>query len=316
MKRSSDQLLIRHDGNPLLSAGDWPYPVNAVFNAGAVRLAGGQTLLLCRVEDRTGASHLCAARSADGLCDWRIDPAPTLAPEPASSPHEAWGVEDPRIVHLPELGQYAVTYTAYSPVGPAAALALTGDFVAFDRRGLALPPENKDAALFPRRFRGRWAMIHRPVTTWCGAHIWLSFSPDLRHWGDPVPILLARGGPWWDGLKVGLSPPPIETDRGWMILYHGVKQTVAGQIYRVGLALLALDDPTRLLRRGHSWVFAPSAPYERVGDVGNVAFPCGSTLSSDGDTIHLYYGAADTGVALARGSLRAMLDWLEVEGRL
>ena len=108
---TEDSLFVRHPGNPILSRENWPYPVNSVFNAGATRLADGDTLLLCRIEDRTGLSHLCAARSANGIDGWRIDPQPTLMASPREYPEEIWGIEDPRITYVPELEQYAVAYT-------------------------------------------------------------------------------------------------------------------------------------------------------------------------------------------------------------
>ncbi|MGH7568539.1 MAG: glycosidase [Gemmatimonadales bacterium] len=313
---SEVELFERHPDNPLLTAEHWPYPMNSVFNPGAVRLVqGGETLLLCRVEDRRGISHLTAARSADGVTGWRIDPAPTLLPDPEHYPEELWGIEDPRIVWVPELGRYAVTYTAYTRAGPGVALALTEDFRRFERVGLVAAPEDKDAALFPRRFGGRWAMIHRPVSGSYVGHIWLSFSPDLRHWGGYHLLLEARGGAWWDAGKIGLSPPPIETPEGWLIIYHGVRRTASGSIYRLGLALLDLEDPTRCLLRSDDWVFGPRAPYEMVGDVGDVVFVCGATVAADGDTLRLYYGAADTVIALATGSLARVLAWLKLNGR-
>jgi predicted GH43/DUF377 family glycosyl hydrolase len=147
-----------------------------------------------------------------------------------------------------------------------------------------------------------------------GAHVWMSSSPDLRNWGNHKLVLTARKGGWWDANKVGLSPPLIETDRGWLMLYHGVRQTAAGSLYRLGVALFALDHPERCLARGASWLFGPEASYERAGDVGNVAFPCGYTVGDDGDSLRLYYGAADTSVAVASGSIRQLLAWLDREG--
>jgi predicted GH43/DUF377 family glycosyl hydrolase len=306
-------LLRRHEQNPILTAADWPYPVHTVFNAGATRLADGTTLLLCRVEDRRGHSHLCAARSRNGIDNWVIDPTPTLLPDPERYPEELWGIEDPRITFVPELGKYAVAYTAYSRGGPGVALALTEDFRSFERYGLVMQPDDKDAALLPRRINGSFALLHRPVTD-RGAHIWISFSPDLRNWGRHTLVLPARLGAWWDANRVGLSPPLIETPRGWLMLYHGVKRTAAGCLYRIGLALFDLDTAERCLLRGDSWIFGPETPYEREGDVGYVTFPCGSTLCDDGDTINLYYGAADTSVGLATGSVTALLNWLDQYG--
>jgi predicted GH43/DUF377 family glycosyl hydrolase len=303
-------LFTRFSGNPILTQENWPYPINSVLNAGAVRLVDGDTLLLCRVEDRRGLSHLCAARSANGVDGWRIDPRPTLPANPREYPEEIWGIEDPRITYVPELDQYAVAFTSFARGGPGVSLALTKDFRSFERYGVIMTPEDKDAALLPRRFGGRWALIHRPTTT-LGAHMWISYSPDLRHWGSHKIILAARRGGWWDANKIGLCSPPIETPRGWLTIYHGVRQTASGSIYRLGLALFDLERPEICLQRGNSWVFGPETPYERGGDVNDVVFPCGQTIGADGDTINLYYGAADSFIALATGSIRSLLSWLD-----
>lgn len=308
-----EELLHRFEGNPILTAAQWPYPVHTVFNPAAARLKDGTTLLLCRVEDRRGHSHLCAARSANGVDGWVIDTKPTLRPDPDNYPEELWGIEDPRITFVDELGKYAVVYTTFSRGGPGVALALTDDFRSFERFGLIMQPDDKDAALLPRRVDGNFALIHRPIAD-SGAHVWISFSPDLRNWGGHKLILPARKGAWWDANKVGLSPPLIETARGWLMLYHGVRNTAAGCLYRLGVALFAKDKPDNCLLRGDSWIFGPEAPYEREGDVGNVAFPCGYTVGNDGDTLNLYYGAADTCIGLARGSIRHILRWLDEHG--
>lgn len=308
-----ETLFHRYDRNPILTATDWPYPINTVFNAAAVLLPDGTTLLLCRVEDHRGHSHLSAARSANGVDGWVIDPRPSLLPDLVNHPEEIWGIEDPRITFVPELKKYVVVYTSYSRGGPGVSLALTEDFKSFERYGVIMSPEDKDAALLPHRVNGYWALIHRPSTA-LGAHIWISYSPDLRHWGGHKLILQARRGAWWDARKIGLSPPPIETSKGWLMIYHGVRETAAGAIYRLGLALFELKNPEVCLLRGDDWIFGPEEVYERHGDVGNVVFPCGYTIDRDGDTINLFYGAADTCIALARGSMKGLLDWLERYG--
>jgi predicted GH43/DUF377 family glycosyl hydrolase len=313
MSNQPTELFRRHESNPILSATDWPYPINSVFNPGATLLQDGSTLLLCRVEDRCGHSHFCVARSANGIGNWQIDPQPTLMAEPDEFPEELWGIEDPRITYVPELRRYAVVYTAYTRDGPGVALALTEDFQQFERYGVIMSPEDKDAALLPHRIDGCWALIHRPVSA-PRAHIWISYSPDLRHWGSHKLMMEARRGAWWDANKIGLSPPPIETPQGWLMIYHGVRQTAAGAIYRLGLALFDLQTPELCLKRGDEWVFGPQEPYEVRGDVDNVVFPCGYTIAPDGDTIHLYYGAADSSIGLATGSVRALVAWLEEHG--
>lgn len=305
------ELFRRYEGNPILTAYDWTYPANTVFNAGATILPDGMTLLLVRVEDRRGISHLTVAKSKDGVTNWEIDPLPTLLPDPENYPEEVWGIEDPRITWIEELRKYAVVYTAYSTSGPLVSLALTEDFKHFERQGAIMPPEDKDAALFPRRFNGRWALIHRPISNYpmMKANIWISFSPDLKHWGDHAVLLEARRGAWWDANKIGLSPPPVETSQGWLIIYHGVRNTPSGCLYRLGLALLDLEDPRKVIARGDEWVFGPDEPYERMGDVADVVFPCGVVCR--GDELFLYYGAADTSIALAKGSISELLDWLK-----
>ena len=238
---------------------------------------------------------------------------PTLLANPENFPEELWGIEDPRITYIPELRKYAVVYTAFSRDGPGVSLALTEDFHSFERYGVIMSPEDKDAALLPRRIGGQWVLIHRPVSA-PRAHMWISFSPDLRHWGNHKLMLEARRGAWWDANKIGLSPPPIETPQGWLVIYHGVRQTAAGAIYRLGLALFDLQAPEHCIKRGDEWIFGPQEVYEQRGDVDNVVFPCGYTIASDGDTMHLYYGAADTSIAMATGSLGAILEWLEHHG--
>ncbi len=250
------------------------------------------------------------ARSVDGKTDWRFDPTPLLAPQPDRHPEEIWGCEDPRLTWLPELGEWAIAYTAYSRRGPLVSLAMSTDFSEARRLGPIMPPEDKDAALFPRRFDGRWAMIHRPSPLRGNAHMWISFSPDLRHWGDHSLLLEARDGGWWDAGKIGLGPPPLETREGWLVCYHGVLATVAGPIYRIGLALLDLEDPRVVLRRTDEWVFGPRAPYELGGDVSKVVFPTGWAHDRGTDTLSVYYGGGDSVVALATAPLDEVLDYV------
>lgn len=302
-------LFHRHPGNPILTARALPYAAGAVFNPGATE-ADGETLLLMRVEDLGGRSHLACARSRDGIGGWRVDAVPVLSPGEKAHPEETWGVEDARITWIEERAEWVIAYTAYSEFGPLVSLATTKNFRSFQRLGPALPPENKDAALFPRRIGGRYYMLHRPVPAMPGvpAHIWISFSPDLRTWGGHRLLLQARGPGFWDAAKIGIAAPPLATPAGWLILYHGVRRMGAGDVYRLGLALLDLDDPSHVIRRLDHWVFGPVAPYERMGDTPNVVFSCGWILN--GDKIRLYYGAADTCIALASASLKEVLACL------
>jgi predicted GH43/DUF377 family glycosyl hydrolase len=302
-------LFERHVDNPIIRGRDIPYRCNTVFNAAAA-LVDGVTVLLMRVEDLRGHSHMTVARSKDGVTNWEIDPQPSFVADPDRYPEEIWGIEDPRITYLEEQDRWAITYTAFSVGGPLVSLATTRDFKTFQRLGPVMPPEDKDAALFPIRFNGRWAMLHRPMPAagLTGAHIWLSWSPDLKHWGDHHILLRARRGGWWDANKIGLSPPPLRTDEGWLLLYHGVRLTASGAIYRLGLALVNLEDPTKVIARSDEWVFEPEAEYERFGDVDKVVFPCG-WIEQNGE-VRIYYGAADSRLAIATAKVADLLEWL------
>ena len=300
-------LFTRHPGNPMLSPERWPYAVNAVMNAGAA-CVGDETVLLCRVEDRRGFSHLACARSRDGMSNWVVDLEPALAFD-GSHPEEEWGLEDPRVTYVEELGRWIITYTAFGPGGPGVSLAQTEDFRHFERLGLALTPEDKNGVLLPRRVDGDWVLFHRPTSVH-GADIWLSRSPDLERWGTPEQVLSRRAGGWWDSARIGMGAPPLETEHGWLVVYHGVRETVAGGLYRAGLALLDLEDPARVLRRSPEWVLGPQAPYEVTGDVPNVVFPCGLVHDSAADRLSLYYGAADTCIGLATAKCSEVLEYL------
>ena len=305
-QKKAYELFKRYKNNPIFTPEDWPYPANAVMNPGAVKL-DGYTLLLVRVEDMRGFSHLTVARSKDGLTNWKIDPEPTMKAN-GHSREEKWGLEDPRIIWLEEQKQYAIIYTSFSEGGPVVSLAITKNFKTFARLGVLLPPEDKDACLFPRRFRGRFALIHRPIVRG-EAHMWLSFSPDLKHWGDHRILIRTRPA-YWDCHRVGLACQPVETKEGWLVFYHGVRATAVGAIYRLGLALLDLDEPWKVIRRSDEWVLGPRENYERVGDVGGVVFPTGATVSEQANKIYLYYGAADCTVAVATADLDKVLDYI------
>jgi predicted GH43/DUF377 family glycosyl hydrolase len=302
-------LFLRAQANPVLTPADWPYPVNAVFNPGAA-LVDGQTVLLCRVEDRRGISHLAVARSQDGYGGWKVDAAPLLAADPADET-SCWGVEDPRITRIDEMDGWLIAYTAYGPAGPCVALAITQDFHQVEQIGIAMPPEDKNASLLSRHVDGKFVLFHRPASQQTGrADVWLSRSTDLRSWTTPEAVLRSRSSIWWDSVRVGVGPPPLDTPEGWLCIYHGVRNTVGAPIYRAGLVLLDRENPTRVLRRSEEWILAPQTEYERIGDVPNTVFPTGLVHDTAKDQLRLYYGAADTTIAVATASLPAVMEYV------
>lgn len=304
------ELFTRYKKNPILKPSMWPYPVGAVFNPGAVKF-NDEVLLLVRTEDRRGYSHLSIARSKDGRTDWRIDPKPALEADPAFN-EAIFGLEDPRIVWLEDRQEYIIACVSFvlgvAGEPPGISLISTKDFIHFERLGQQLIPPNKDAALFPKLINGHYALINRPIVEG-RADIWVSFSPDLKYWGEHRVLLRARHRSW-DAERVGLGPPPIETPEGWLIIYHGARNTASGTIYRVGLALLDLES-LEVIRRSRDWIFGPKESYERVGDVDDVIFPCGTVVDEKTKELRVYYGAADSVAGLFTANLYEVLDYLK-----
>jgi beta-1,4-mannooligosaccharide/beta-1,4-mannosyl-N-acetylglucosamine phosphorylase len=305
-KHQASELFTRSPHNPLLSVQELPFQAAAVLNPGAAQ-CGDETILLLRVEDVRGSSNIHVARSRDGVTNWRIESEPFLASGGPEYPYESWGCEDPRVTYMAEDNHWYIAYVAYSPMGPTVGLARTSDFRRVERIGRLGSADDKDAALFPRRFNGRWAILHRPEAGG-GEHIWISYSNDLVHWGEAQCVLMEGIGPAWDGLRIGAGPPPIETEAGWLLIYHGVKAYGSRLVYRAGAVLLDRDEPQRLLARSPGWLFQAEAPYEQMGLVGNVVFPTGAIVR--GEELWMYYGAADMCVCLATAHINDLLGKL------
>ena len=308
---SQAQVFHREHKNPIITARDLPFRAAAVLNPGAA-ICDGKTVLLIRVEDVAGYSSIYVARSDNGVDCWKIEPEPLMSFAESRWTYEEFGCEDPRITYVPDEDKWYITYVAYSSAGPAVGIASTKDFTSVERISLLGSTDDKDGVLFPRKFDGRWAILHRPDAGG-QQHIWSAYSPDLVHWGEPHCVLRQESGPAWDGAKVGAGPPPIRTDRGWMILYHGVKMYGGNPLYRAGLALLDLEKPHKVVARYAGSVFQAEAPYELSGFVPNVIFPTGALVRDD--EVWVYYGAADTYICLARAKMKDLLDLLDDGGQ-
>lgn len=344
MRSTANPIIRPEDVSP--SRAD--YEVICVFNAGVTRLAD-ETILLLRVAERprysnpevcfipifdplsgelvikelsrnnpgydfsdsrvvctpegnylTSISHFRVARSKDGI-HFDIAKEPSMFPQ---NHYETYGIEDPRITLID--GVYAITYTAVSPLGVTCCLAETKDFQVFVRRGVVFHATNKDVEIFPERIQGKYYALHRPSPNFLGMpDIWLAESPDLVCWGNHRHLISRREG-FWDNRHVGGSAVPFRTSRGWLEIYHGVDQE---NRYSLGALLLDLDEPWRVLSRSRKPILSPEAPYETEGFFGNVIFTCG--VLPEGDTIKIYYGAADTYLCYAEVPLLEIFDSLE-----
>jgi predicted GH43/DUF377 family glycosyl hydrolase len=301
---SDDPIVTRFSGNPILTKDDVPYPVETVHNAAACKV-GDRYVLLFRSHLNNGRSIIGIAWSDDGY-KFSVEPEPFLLPsaEGEFALHEEYGVEDPRICSM--AGEHYITYSAYSRFGVRIGLAKTWDFETVERVSLITQADMRNVVIFPETFEGRYARLDRPhteINPWC---IWLSWSTDLVHWGDSVPVI--ETVPYhWDESKIGPGATPIRTDKGWLNIYHGVFETMDGAVYRLGAALHDLADPAKVLGVADDWILSPEDRWELTGYVHNVVFTCGAVAEDDG-SIKIYWGGADTVMCAGTARIDDLVD--------
>ncbi len=312
---ANEQVFHRFEGNPIVTPEAVP-TANTIFNSAAVRFGEGYAGVF-RVDTTSMSAGLHVGRSADGLA-WEIEPDPVrfeAGPEAGPDPmHENHFLYDPRIAEIE--GIYYVTWCHYphSPHGggaPAIGLATTTDFVRFGLIDTDVLYMNRNGVLFPRKINGQYAILHRPSDL---GHtpfgdVYFAQSPDLIHWGRHRFVFGPRGG--WQSTKVGAGPVPIETDEGWLMLYHGVRTSCSGFVYCMGGALLDLDEPWKVRFRTKPYLLAPTEDYERVGDVPNVVFPTAALLDEASRRLTVYYGCADTVLSVAHAKLDEVIAFVK-----
>jgi beta-1,4-mannooligosaccharide/beta-1,4-mannosyl-N-acetylglucosamine phosphorylase len=196
-------------------------------------------------------------------------------------------------------GTYYITWCNYFN-GPTVGIAKTKDFKTFIQLENAFLPFNRNGVLFPRKINGNYVLLNRPSDN---GHtpfgdIYLSESPDLTYWGKHK-LVMKTSHYWWKNTKLGAGPVPIETEEGWLLIYHGVCTTCSGYIYSIGAAILDINNPSKILYDCENYILTPEEPYETTGFVPNVCFPCATLQDSDTGRIAVFYGAADTYSALA-----------------
>ncbi|MGB9620549.1 MAG: glycoside hydrolase family 130 protein, partial [Armatimonadota bacterium] len=216
-------------------------------------------------------------------------------------PHE--GIFDTRITPLD--GVYYVMYNVASRLGTRIMLARTTDFSSLETIGFIAGPDHRNCALFPEKIGGYYVRLERPHGESEG-DIYISYSPDLIYWGR-TKLLLEKNTRYWESAKVGPGAPPLRTDEGWLVIYHGVRKGMNGYTYQMGCMLLDLDDPSRIIGKMNEPLMSPEQYYERVGIVPNVVFPTAAIRHGGPDEIKVYYGAADTCIGLATGSISEIL---------
>lgn len=299
------QLLInRYKNNPILTKDNIPYPVATVHNAGVVKY-DGKYVMLFRSHKMNGRSILGKAVSDDGY-HFIADDNPFMVPatEGVFKEYEAYGVEDPRIVFLN--GEFLITYSAYSRHGVRIGLAKTKDFKTVERFSFITEADYRNVVIFPEKFDGLYARLDRPHSEISPWSIWISYSPDLIYWGESKLIMKPLQY-HWDEMKIGPGAPPIKTPRGWLNIYHGVFPTMDGCVYRLGVALHDLEDPSKIIAVGDEWILQPEEVYEITGYVHNVVFTCGAVPENDG-SVKIYWGGADKVMCVGTANLEALVD--------
>jgi len=301
--------LKRHEGNPVIRPADFP-GADAVFNCGQTMYKGKTILLVAVVLKGDFYPRMHVAESEDGI-NFTIRPEPFITRSEKFGYYDNWPI-DPRITYMEDEDVYYIMRPANSASGCAAILGKTKDFETYEDVEIIALPNNRVPCLFPGKIGGSYVRLDRPYNLISPphnhdqtGHIWISYSPDLIHWGRHRHLL----SPWshWNGVKIGPTPP-VKTDAGWLELIHGVGNSCTGQRYHVGAMLLDLDDPSKIVGKAESYILCADAEYEFMGRVPNVVFPCGFIVDSDRDRVRLYYGGADTCIGLATGSLSEIID--------
>lgn len=283
------EIIRRYKGNPILTKDDIPYEVETVHNA-AVTKFQNKYIMLFRSHLKTGRSIIGIADSKDGF-KFKAYNEPFLIPAKKGifSEYEEFGLEDPRISLID--GDYYITYSAYSKHGVRIALAKTKNFESIERVSLITEADYRNVVLFPEKINGLYVRLDRPhseISPWA---IWISYSPDLIYWGNSK-VIIKPVKYHWDEMKIGPGAPPIKTKKGWLNIYHGVFPTMDGSVYRLGVALHDLKDPSKILGISDEWILQPEDTWEVTGYVHNVVFTCGAVPEDDG-TVKIYWGGAD-----------------------
>ncbi|WP_041623079.1 glycoside hydrolase family 130 protein [Spirochaeta thermophila] len=304
----SREVVWRYSGNPIVTR-DHAKGANSIFNSAVVPFKEGFAGVF-RVDDTARRMDLRRGFSEDGI-HWEIDDEPIrFTPEHPDLPRSEFKY-DPRVVRLGS--RYYITWcNGYH--GPGIGLGYTDDFETFVQMESPFMPYNRNGVLFPRKIGDNYALLHRPSDAGHTAFgdIFYSESPDLKYWGRHRHVMGPRGvESLWQHTKIGAGPAPIETSEGWLLLYHGVLTSCNGFVYSMGAALLDLDEPWKVRYRSAHYLLSPRAYYECVGDVPNVVFPCAVLCDGETGRLAVYYGGADTVVALAFAYVDELIEFIK-----
>ena len=303
--------LWRYTENPIIGRNPLP-EVARIFNSAVMPYKDGY-IGVFRGEQRNGIPHIYLGRSKEAL-HWEFDPEKIPFTDKNGEPFMPPYAYDPRLVKVEDTYYIMWCQDAY---GPTIGIAKTLDFKRFERIENPYLPYNRNAVLFPRKINGNYVMLSRPCDNGHTAFgdIFLSESPDMEFWGRHRHVM-GRSDNWWESLKIGGGAAPIETDKGWLLFYHGVVNTCNGYVYSIGGAILDINEPSRVLHRCENYLLAPETDYEERGFVPNVCFPCAALTDAASGRIALYYGCADSYVGVAFTTVTEVYDYILAHDKL
>ena len=308
---SCKEVLWRYSNNPIIGWNPGPKAAR-VFNS-AVIPYNGEFVGVFRADHKDITMHLHFGKSKDAI-KWELDDEDIKWVDEEGKPYQPGYGYDPRLVKIED--EYFIMWCTSMSHAPTIGLGKTKDFKTFVRLENAFLPCNRNGVLFPRKINGNYVLLSRPSDT---GHtpfgdIYISESPDLKYWGKHRKVMGRGGG--WEALKIGAGPIPIETDEGWLMIYHGVTLTCNGYVYSIGTAILDLENPSKVLYRCNQYLLTPQEPYETTGFVPNVCFPCATLCCAETGRLAIYYGSADTYTSVVFGKVDEIIEFTKKNSSL
>lgn len=304
--KDKQEIVKRYEGNPILTKKDVPMAAKGVYNSGCVKTKEGKYVMLCRVETPSMKQFIWPADSDNGI-DFKLRKEPIVMPDTELFKEYTTGMYyDPRVTYIPEDDKYYTVFACHSGHSCRLGLLESPDMNTFEFKGFISQTDNRNGVLFPEKINGLYCRLDRPNTGDGRAYSWISYSPDLIHWGQSRHVFYSKDE--WGWKKNGAGAVPIRTDKGWLVIYHAVNVQCAAQyVYHLGVLLLDLDDPSRVIARADSPILSPMTDYELNGLTYAVVFTAGAIVEDDGE-VKLYYGGADTVQCLATAKLDDLVD--------
>jgi predicted GH43/DUF377 family glycosyl hydrolase len=309
------EYVTRYENNPVITKDDLPFRGECAFNSGAVE-HNGEIVMIVNCWRADFVPFFLLAKSKDGI-KFEFKSDTSVFAQPKEYPYGLVdGMFDTRITYMEEDECYYITYNTSSHLGGRIRLIKTTDFEKYDDLGFITGVDHRNCIIFPEKFDGLYVRLERPAGEASSTgDIYISYSPDLIYWGK-TELLLEKGTRYWESFKIGPGAPPVKTDKGWLIIYHGCRQHMNGIMYNAGAMLLDLKDPSKIIGKMKEYIMVPEMDYEQIGNVPQVVFPTAAIPHYEKDELDIYYGAADTSICLAKAKISELVEACLADGPL